>query len=107
MQEPGLDRHEWESEWSDLEERLRDDPGNALLELDDLIARMMESRGVPLEEREGQTETEPETVRSFVEARRIAQQVGAGEDVDPGDIALAINNYTELYGSLLESSTSF
>ena len=106
MQEPGLDRHEWESEWSDLEERLRDDPSDALLELDDLIARMMEARGVPTEEREGQTETEPETVRGFVEARRIAQQVGAGDDVDPGDIALAINNYTELYGALLESGTA-
>ena len=106
MQDPGLDRHEWESEWSDLEERMRDDPSDALLELDDLIARMMQARGVPLEERDGQVEIDPETVRSFVEARRVAQQVGAGEDVDIGDIALAINNYTELYTGLLESGAS-
>jgi hypothetical protein len=106
MQDPGLDRHEWESEWSDLEERLRDDPSDALLELDDLIARMMAARGIPLEERDGQVDSEPETVLSFVEARRVTQAVGAGEDVDPGDIAVAINNYTELYEALLESSTS-
>ena len=102
MQEPGLDRHEWESEWSDLEERLHDDPGNALFELDDLVARMLESRGVPLRELDGQTETEPETVREFTEARRITEMVGAGEDVDPGDIAHAVNSYRDLYTVLLE-----
>ena len=102
MQEPGLDRHEWESEWSDLEERLHDDPGNALFELDDLVGRMLESRGVPLRELDGQTETEPETVREFTEARRITEMVGAGEDVDPGDIAHAVNSYRELYTVLLE-----
>jgi hypothetical protein len=102
MQEPGLDKHEWESEWSDLEERLNDDPANALFELDDLIARMLGARGLPLREREGETETEPETVRDFEEARRITGLVGAGEDVDPGDIAHAINSYRGLYTSLLE-----
>jgi hypothetical protein len=106
MQEPGLDRHEWESEWSDLEDRLRDDPGDALLELDELIERMLIARGLPLEERDGQTETEPEIVRSFTEARRITRIVGDADDVDPGDIAFAINTYRELYESLLESGFS-
>jgi hypothetical protein len=101
MQEPGLDRHEWESEWSDLEERLNDDPGDALFALDDLIARMLESRGLPLGERDGETETEPETVRGFAEARRVTRLVGAGEDVDPGDVAHAVNSYRELYATLL------
>jgi len=102
VQEPGLDRHVWESEWSDLEERLRDDPGDALFDLDDLVARMLEARGVPLGERDGETETEPETVREFAEARRITELLGAGEDVDPGDIAHAVNAYRELYVVLLE-----
>jgi hypothetical protein len=103
MQEPGLDRHEWESEWSDLEDRIRDDPGDALFELDELIARMMVAQHIPLEEQEGQVETDPETIRSFTEARRITRAVGDAEDVDPGDIALAINNYRELYQLLLDS----
>jgi hypothetical protein len=102
MEEPGLDKHEWVSEWSDLEERLRDDPSDALFELDELIARMLQARGLPLQERDGETPTEPETVREFTEARRVAQLVGAGEDVDPGDIAHAINSYRELYTALLE-----
>lgn len=104
MQEPGLDRHEWESEWSDLEERLRDDPSDALLELDELVARMLQAQRVPLRERDGQTETEPETTRGFAEAHRITELVGAGEDVDPGDIADAVNQYRELYETLLERS---
>ena len=102
MLEPGLDKHEWESQWSDLEERLRDDPSDALFELDELIARMLESRGLPLRERDGETDPEPETVLAFVEARRVTELVGAGKDVDPGDIAHAINCYRELYGVLLE-----
>ena len=103
MQEPGLDRHEWETEFADLDERIRDDPTDGLFELDELVARIMQANGIPLIEQDGATETEPETVRSFAEARRITQQLGAGEDVDLGDIALAINNYRELYAGLLNS----
>ena len=102
MQEPGLDRHEWETEWSDLEERLRDDPSDALFALDELIGRMLGARGVPVREQDGQTGTEPETVRAFGEARRITELVGKGEDVDPGDIAHAVDAYRELYLTLLE-----
>jgi hypothetical protein len=102
VDEPGLDKHEWETQWTDLEERLRDDPSDALFELDDLIARMLEARGLPLRERDGEADAEPETVREFTEARRVTELVGAGEDVDPGDIAHAINSYRDLYGLLLE-----
>jgi len=104
MQEPGLDRHEWESEWSDLEERVRDDPGDALFALDELIARMLESQGFPLREQAGQSASEPETLRAFAEARRITELVGAGEDVDPGDIAYAVDSYRELYETLIGRS---
>lgn len=102
MQEPGLDRHEWESEWSDLEDRIADDPVDALSELDALVARMLEARGLPLQERDGETETEPETVRAFLEARRITRAVSDGEDIGPGDVGFAITSYRELYEVLLE-----
>ena len=42
MFEPGLDRHEWESEWQTLEDDLRTDPAQALPELDRLVARMLD-----------------------------------------------------------------
>jgi len=102
VEEPGLDRHEWETEWEGLEPLLEDSPSETLPELDDLIARMMEARGFPLTETVAEDATEPETVREFVEARRIARLVDAGERVDPGDIGLAVTAYRNLYRYLLE-----
>ncbi|HEY3920709.1 MAG TPA: hypothetical protein VGL76_01220 [Gaiellaceae bacterium] len=92
MQEPGLDRHEWETEMSDLEDRLRDDPGNALLELDELLGRMVEANGGAGDE-----------LRDLTAAREITRKIGAAEDVDPGDIAFAVNAYREVYDDLLEN----
>jgi hypothetical protein len=105
VEEPGLDIHEWETEYADLEERMRDDPSDALFELDELVARMLVANGFPLREQEGETEIEPETIREFLEARRITQLVGEAEDVDPGDIAAAIDAYRELYDELLRRET--
>jgi hypothetical protein len=106
VQEPGLDRHEWETQWEDLEPQLADAPGESLATVDDLIARMMEARGFPLTETAGEDSSEPETVREFVEARRITRLVDAGERVDPGDIGLAVNGYRNLYRYLLELGPS-
>ena len=102
MQEPGLDKHDWETEWQALEPLVADSPGETLPELDDLVARMMQARGFPLAETAAQDATEPETVREFVEARRIARLVDAGERVDPGDVGLAVTAYRNLYEYLLE-----
>ena len=45
MQEPGLDRHEWETEWQALEPQVEDSPAEALPELDKLIERMLVEQG--------------------------------------------------------------
>jgi hypothetical protein len=102
VQEPGLDKHEWETEWQGLEPLLADSPAEALPEVDDLVARMMEARGFPLAETPADDSAEPETVREFVEARRITRLVEAGENVDPGDVGLAVTGYRNLYAYLLE-----
>jgi hypothetical protein len=102
VQEPGLDKHEWETEWQGLEPLLADSPAEALAEVDDLVARMMEARGFPLAESPAEDATEPETIREFVEARRITRLVEAGEAVDPGDLGLAVTGYRNLYDYLLE-----
>jgi hypothetical protein len=106
VQEPGLDKHEWETEWQGLEPLLADSPSEALPEVDDLIARMMEARGFALAEGPGEETTEPETTREFVEARRIMRLVEAGEAVDPGDVGLAVTAYRNLYGYLLDVGAS-
>lgn len=102
MEEPGIDRHQWISEYEALEEDVRDSPADALSDLDDLVARMMTARGLALQERPGEDATEHDATREFANARVIARQVDGGEDVDPGDIAYAVNAYRDLYASLLD-----
>jgi hypothetical protein len=102
VQEPGLDKHEWEGEWQAVEPLLAESPTEALSEADDLVARMMGARGFPLEERDGEAPAEPETVREFVEARRVTRQIDSGESYDPGDVAIAVESYRTLYAYLLE-----
>ena len=63
---------------------------------------MMQARGFPLEERDGEELAEPETVREFEEARRVTQQIDSGESFDPGDVAVAVESYRSLYAYLLE-----
>ncbi len=101
MVEPGLDRHEWETEWQGLEPLVVDSPAEALPELDDLIARMLTERGYPLTEAEARESAEPEIVTEFLEARRITTEVERGEAVDPGDIGAAVTGYRNLYEFLL------
>ncbi|HEY0416780.1 MAG TPA: hypothetical protein VGC78_10360 [Gaiellaceae bacterium] len=101
MLEPGLDEHEWVSRYEALEEDVRDSPAEALAELDELVAEMMEARGYPLVERDGEDTTEPETTRQFAEARRVTRVVDGGESYDPGDVANAVDAYRSLYDYLL------
>jgi hypothetical protein len=102
MQEPGIDEHAWITEWEDIDPLLTESPTESLSEADDLVGRMMEARGFELEEREGEELTEPETTRSFAEARRVTRQIDSGESYDPGDVALAVESYRELYAYLLD-----
>jgi hypothetical protein len=101
MPEPGLDEHEWASRYESLEEDVRAAPAEALVELDELVAEMMEARGFPLEEPEGAGATEPETVRQFAEARRVKRALETGDPYDPGDVANAVDAYRSLYDYLL------
>jgi hypothetical protein len=102
MHEPGLDRHDWETEWAELEPMVVDSPAEALSELDDLVARMLSESGYPTETPEPVDDEgiDPEVTVSFQAARQIAEQVDGGETVDPGDIGQAITLYREIYEHL-------
>jgi hypothetical protein len=107
MQEPGLDRHEWETEWEALEPLVVDSPEEALPELDDLVGRMLAERGYPVEEAETEPASpvdeegvDPEVMAAFRVAREIARR-SETEDVPPGDVAHAVGLYRELYDHLL------
>lgn len=100
MREPGLDRHEWESEWASLEPDLQDSPRETLPALGDLVERMARERGIAIDEpvADGGADELAVTLR---EARETATRVESAEDVDPGDVAAAVNLYREAYDHLL------
>ena len=101
MRDPGLDRHEWETEWQALEPLVADSPAEALPELDNLIERMMVTQGHAVEDGDVGAEAERDLVAEFQEARRVARLVEQGEPVNPGDIGAAVAAYRNLYEELL------
>jgi hypothetical protein len=107
MQDPGLSRHEWESEWAALQEELEESPAGALTELDDLVERMLNERGYALDDPVAREGDEREVVAEFLAAREIRRLVDEGSDaVSPGDVAAAVNGYRSIYEYLIaERST--
>ena len=103
MVEPGLDQHEWETEWEALEPLVVDSPAEALPELDGLVERMMVAHGLPIAQDGTEEPPEPELLAQFLEARRITRLVESGEPVYPGDIGAAVAGYRDLYQQLLEA----
>jgi hypothetical protein len=102
VRDPGVDRHEWETEWQGLEPLLADSPAEALPELDALVERMMIAHGYPVEGEREYEAPEDEVVKEFAEARRIARLVDAGEPVDPSDLGAAVAGYRNVYDYLTE-----
>jgi hypothetical protein len=107
MYEPGLDKHEWETAWESIEESIHDDPVDAVAELDMLVHRMLEEAGFGIDdpvEREGD---EREIVANFLAAREIKLAIDRGADeISPGDVAAAINNYREIYEFLIATRST-
>ena len=106
MQEPGLDRHEWETEWEALEPQVRDDPREALPELDRLVARMLVERGYGVEDPVADDGDDPEIAATFRSAREITRLFESDADVSPGDAATAVEGYRAVYAHLLENRSA-
>jgi hypothetical protein len=102
VRDPGVDRHEWETEWQALEPLVADAPAEALPELDSLVERMMVEHGYPVDEEHESEAPEAEVVKEFLEARRVARLVDAGEAVDPSDVGAAIAGYRNIYNHLTD-----
>jgi hypothetical protein len=99
--EPGLDRHEWETELHGLEPELGTAPRDALPELADLVERMLLERGYDVDDpvvREGE---EREVLVDYLAGREVADRVERMEDVDPGDIAQAIQGLRAIFDHLI------
>jgi iron uptake system EfeUOB component EfeO/EfeM len=104
MYEPGIDRHEWESEWESLADELRTDPAQALPELDGLVTRMLEESDYDLTDpvvREGE---EREIVAEYLAAHEIVTTSERDPDeLAPGDVAAAVNGYRAVFEHLVST----
>lgn len=95
--EPGLELHEWETRWQELEPMFEDDPAGTLAEACDFVEQTLRESDLDPEA----TPVEPdELLSAYAAARETANRIEAAEDVDPGDIGAAIENLRAVYESL-------
>jgi len=100
MDDPGLERHEWESEWQTLEDDLRTDPTQALPELDRLVAQMLEQSGYELTDPIAGDESE--IVAEYLAAHEIVEAAERDpEEVSLGDVASAVTGFRAVFDTLV------
>ena len=100
MDEPGLDAHEWESTWAALDEDAADAPTETLPELVRLIEQMLVERGFDVHEADPAETEEPELVRPFQAARELADRIDVGADVEPEEVADALDDVRAIHDHL-------
>lgn len=93
--DPGLDLHEWETRWAELEETLADDPAGALAEACDLVEGTL-----------ALASADDELASAYRAARETADAVERGDGVDPGDIGAAVENLRLLRAALSPDGAS-
>jgi hypothetical protein len=98
--EPGLDRHDWEGEWQQLEPLVRDSPAEALPELHDLIERMLREHGLLSEDLVATEGADPELLAEYVTGSDVVARLERGDTCDAGEIASVIGGYRSLFEDL-------
>ena len=93
--EPGLELHEWETRWSELEQLFEEDPAGALPEACDFVERTLAESG-----RAATGEETDELSAAYRAARETADRIERGEDVGPGDVGAAIENVRAVFESV-------
>jgi len=69
--DPGLDLHDWETEWQALEPLVRDSPEEALPELQRLVERMLDERGLAVDDVVTAEGIDPEVVADYDASRDL------------------------------------
>lgn len=99
-QDPGLDRHEWETAWASIEDDLRDDPDAAVSQLADLVHDMLLTRGYGVDDPVERAGDEPEIVSTYRSARDTAERAELGQ-ASRGDVEAAIDDLRAIYDTVL------
>jgi hypothetical protein len=99
--EPGLDAHEWRSEWASLEDDIADSPETALPYVHELITRMLTERAMlhGLVALEG---ADPEWIRTWEAGRDlVARLQDPNVEVDRQDVLDQIEESRAVFETLL------
>jgi len=91
MSEPGLDLHEWETRWHDLESEFETDAAGTLPDATDLVEQVLGA------DRYAERDDLQTSVHA---AREVADRIERGEDVDPGDVGQAIEDLRAVHRAL-------
>ena len=98
--EPGLDLHEWETRWQELQELAAEAPDETLPEIVRFVEQMLRERKYDLESPVVVEGEDPDIVKDFLASREIADAVEAGA-VEPEDVIVALENLREIYDYLV------
>jgi hypothetical protein len=97
--EPGLDLHEWETRWQELQNLAADSPAEALPEIVRLVEQMLVERGYDVNDPVAMGGED--ILRDFIGARELMAACQAGT-ASPGDVAAALENLREIHDFLVE-----
>jgi len=101
MTDPGLDLHEWETRWSDLQDQAADAPDEALPEIVRLVEEMLTDRGFDLENPVVVEDESRDIVSDFLAARDIASAAETTA-LEAEDIQTALDDLAEIHDYLVE-----
>ena len=100
--EPGLDLQEWETRWAEIEEALAEDPATELPLACDEIKRLL-----GLHEGDATLTAQlTEVEAAYGAAREVADRLEQGREVDPGDIAAAVENLRFIRDTILPAGSA-
>ena len=93
--EPGLDVHEWESEWASLQDDIADSPETALPYVHELITRVLKERRVLDDALVVSEGAEPDWARTWEAGRDLVARL------ERQDVLDQIEEYRSLFERLL------
>ena len=101
LSEPGLDLHQWETRWSDLQEQAADAPDEALPEFVRLVEEMLTERGYALDDPVVEEGEDFDLVRNFQAARDISRAAET-TPLEREDLDAALEDLQEIHDFLIE-----
>jgi hypothetical protein len=94
--EPGLDLHEWETQWQQLQDESVDDPAQTLPEIVRLVETILRERGFQLDEPVTAEGYDADIVRDFLATSELAAAAET-DSADPEDVEVALEELREIH----------